>query len=164
MLPLGVNAPLYPQGWGPEDFDVDSCVKNWVKAGADAARINVGMPFYGRSFAVATGLNQTYNGADTIHWSADEGTPEYYNIVGSLSQMTDVRDETTKTQYAYFPTGGVVSYDNTKSICEKTEYVQSNNLHGYLIWELSGDLMADLSTPLLDAMNKKLADPSAPCL
>lgn len=33
----------------------------------------------------------------------------------------------------------------------------------FLTWELSGDLLDDGSTPLLDAANKKLADPSINC-
>merc|ERR1719375_2655018 len=34
---------------------------------------------------------------------------------------------------------------------------------GFIIWELSGDIMNDLSTPLLDVVNKKLSDPSYSC-
>eukprot|EP00602_Paraphysomonas_sp_CaronLab_P001838 CAMPEP_0185018358 /NCGR_PEP_ID=MMETSP1103-20130426/1112_1 /TAXON_ID=36769 /ORGANISM="Paraphysomonas bandaiensis, Strain Caron Lab Isolate" /LENGTH=383 /DNA_ID=CAMNT_0027548147 /DNA_START=170 /DNA_END=1322 /DNA_ORIENTATION=+ len=160
----GVNAPLYPQGWGPEDFDVDSCVRNWVAAGASSDRVNIGLPFYGRSFAVATGLNEPFNGADTQHWAADEGTPQYYNIYQSLPEMEDVRHEETLTQYAYFASGGVVSYDNPQAICDKTAYVIDNALHGMIIWELSGDLMSDLTTPLLDTVTKKLGDSSYICV
>ena len=154
---------MYPQGWGPEDFDVDSCITNWVKAGSPATKLNIGMPFYGRSFATATGLNQPFTGADTSHWGADEGCPTYYNIAGSLSQMVDMRHEETKTQYAYFPSGGMVSYDNPQAICEKVAYVLDNSLNGMIIWELSGDLMADLSTPLLDTINSKLKSPTSSC-
>jgi chitinase len=38
-----------------------------------------------------------------------------------------------------------------------------HDLNGYIIWELSGDLMDDLSTPLLDAANAKLVNPSLDC-
>merc|ERR1712176_540957 len=38
-----------------------------------------------------------------------------------------------------------------------------NELKGFIIWELSGDIMPDLSTPLLDTVNKKLANPSMSC-
>lgn len=41
------------------------------------------------------------------------------------------------------------------------------NLDSVLInhtrWELSGDVMADFSTPLLDAVHRKLNDPSLSC-
>jgi chitinase len=159
----GVNAPLYPQGWGPTDFDINSCVKNWQTAGAPISKLNMGMPFYGRSFATATGLNQNHTGADTSHWGADEGSPTYYNIDASLSQMNLVRDDATVTPYAYFSSGGMISYDDPQSICEKTGYLLDNSLHGMIIWELSGDLMADYSTPLLDAINSKLSNPSMVC-
>ena len=38
-----------------------------------------------------------------------------------------------------------------------------HNLNGYIIWEVSGDLMPDLSTPLIDAVHHKLSDPSLNC-
>jgi chitinase len=47
------------------------------------------------------------------------------------------------TQYAYSEKG-MVSYDDERAICDKTEYAMDNNLNGYIIWELSGDLMEDL--------------------
>lgn len=37
------------------------------------------------------------------------------------------------------------------------------NLNGYIIWEISGDLMPDLSTPLLDATNNRLNKPNVRC-
>ncbi len=51
---------------------------------------------------------------------------------------------------------GFVSYDDERAICDKTEYVIDRSLNGYIIWEISGDLMPDLSTPLLDATNNRL--------
>lgn len=38
-----------------------------------------------------------------------------------------------------------------------------NNLNGYIIWEISGDILPDLSTPLLDATNNRLNNPSVRC-
>lgn len=34
---------------------------------------DIGLPFYGRSFAGATGLNQAHSGADQIAWGIDDG-------------------------------------------------------------------------------------------
>mmetsp|Transcript_43344 Transcript_43344/g.77906 ORF Transcript_43344/g.77906 Transcript_43344/m.77906 type:complete len:815 (-) Transcript_43344:179-2623(-) len=78
------------------------------------------------------------------------------------SEYTSVRDEQTMTQYAYGTTG-MVSYDDERAICDKTEYAQVHDLNGYIIWELSGDLNDDLSTPLLDAANAKLLNPTMNC-
>jgi chitinase len=157
----GVNAPLYDQE-GSAEFSVHGCVENWLAGGAKKDKINIGFPFYGRSFAGAKGLYEPHNGPDETTFFLDEGTPQFYNIVKELPTMTTVRDERTMTQYAYSEKG-MVSYDDERAICDKTEYAMDNNLNGYIIWELSGDLMEDLSTPLLDAANAKLRDPSLNC-
>ena len=93
----------------------------------------------------------------------DDGSPQYFNIVPKLSGMTSVWDKKTWTQYAYFDEGGFVSFDNENAICAKVQYAQENNLAGFIIWELSGDVMDDLSTPLLDITNKKLLNPELSC-
>jgi chitinase len=124
----GANAPLYDQEWGDEDvkgFSVDGCVRNWMKGGASPSRINIGLPFYGRSFKKAKGLNETHEGNDMDTWYMDDGSPQYFNIIDKLSEYTSVRHEPTKTQYAYreSESGGLVSYDDEEAICDKTEYV-----------------------------------------
>ena len=152
---------------------------------------DIGLPFYGRSFGAATGLNQPHSGADQVAWGIDDGeqcatffalplplmtsnslffltslpkgTPQYFNIVAQLPSMTSVWDKTTWTQYAYFENGGLVSYDNENAICAKVQYANENSLGGFIIWELSGDLMDDLSTPLLDVTNIKLNNPDFNC-
>eukprot|EP00581_Thalassiosira_minuscula_P005354 CAMPEP_0183742588 /NCGR_PEP_ID=MMETSP0737-20130205/64777_1 /TAXON_ID=385413 /ORGANISM="Thalassiosira miniscula, Strain CCMP1093" /LENGTH=1396 /DNA_ID=CAMNT_0025978175 /DNA_START=206 /DNA_END=4396 /DNA_ORIENTATION=- len=159
----GINAPMYYQGWGEDNFDLHSCVQTWISAGGNRDKINIGLPFYGRSFTSATGLNQPHSGADKAVWGIDEGTPQYFNIVAKLPSMTTVWDKTTWTPYAYFDNGGLVSFDDESAICIKVQYAIENDLGGFIIWELSGDLMEDLSTPLLDVTNKKLHDPSFDC-
>ena len=79
-----------------------------------------------------------------------------------MDELTSVRDEQTMTQYVYGSTG-MVSFDDERAICDKTEYAQVHDLNGYIIWEISGDLMPDLSTPLLDAANAKLLNPDLDC-
>ena len=79
-----------------------------------------------------------------------------------MGGLTSIRDEQTMTQYAWGDTG-MVSYDDERAICDKTEYAQVHNLNGYIIWELSGDLMPDKTTPLLDAANAKLLKPDLDC-
>ena len=77
--------------------------------------------------------------------------------------MNHIWDKQTWTDWAYFTSGGAVSYDSVNAICAKTQYAIENELNGFIIWELSGDVMADLSTPLLDVVNTKLLDPSFSC-
>ena len=159
----GSNAPLYYQGWGEEGFSVHDCVENWLAGGGTKDKINIGLPFYGRSFAGATGLNEPHNGADQVVWGIDDGTPQYFNIMAQLPSMNHIWDKTTWTDWASFNSGGSVSFDSENAICAKTNYAIENGLNGFIIWELSGDVMSDLSTPLLDIVNKKLASPAYSC-
>lgn len=48
-----------------------------VSGGGSREKINLGISFYGRSFAGATDMNQEHQGADKAKWHADEGTPQY---------------------------------------------------------------------------------------
>ena len=175
----GINAPLHDQSWGGEDtigFSIDGCTKNWIAGGGPPNKINIGLPFYGRSFRGATGMNQEHDGkADDGMWHEDEGSPQYYNIVTKLEhknpwstdqEMHSYRHEETSTQYAWYNIyGGVglVSYDDEEAICDKTEYCVENDLNGFIIWEISGDLMLDGTTPLIDAVHAKLQDPQLDC-
>ncbi len=162
----GVNAPLNYQGFGDDRLSVDGCVNMWKNNGAPASKISIGLGFYGRSFKDASALNQSHQGTDLINWSIDDGLPQYFSIVERVAtgSLKSFRHDASKTPYAYFENGsGFVSYDDERSICEKTEYVINNDLNGFLIWELSGDLLPDLSTPLLDSVNRKLVEPQYDC-
>jgi len=162
----GVNAPLDYQGWGNDDLSVDACVQKYVDGGALPSSISIGLPFYGRSFSNAQGLNQPHSGNDEVNWDEDDGIPQYYNILDQVSagNMDTFRHDTSKTEYAVFKDGsGLVSYDDERAICDKAEYVIEKNLSGFIIWEISGDLLEDLSTPLLDMANTKLKNPDLGC-
>ena len=163
----GSNAPVYDQDWGDEDvkhFSVDGCVRAFLNEGVSRSAINIGLPFYGRSFKDAKALNETHGGNDLDTWFVDDGSPQYFNIINKLPNLTSVRHELTQTQYAYKETGGLVSYDDEQAICDKAEYCLEQNLNGFIIWEMTGDLMADLSTPLLDAVLNKLDNPRLDCI
>lgn len=130
----GTNAPMFDQGWGDADkrWSTHGCVNNYVERGVHLSQINIGLPFYGRSFQRATGMKQFHGGADDINFHLDEGSPQYFNIVNELDRMTTYRHEDTRTQYAVFNTGdrGLVSYDDPRAICDKVEYANERGLHG----------------------------------
>jgi chitinase len=156
----GVNSPLYdqpPEKFSSPGMSVDGCTERWVQGGVDKSKLNIGVPFYGRTFAGADRQYGPHGGADTVHWVEFGGVPQYDEILNNLSKMTSLRDHVTKTQYAYFAEdGGLVSFDDNQSVCDKVEYTMKNNYHGIFIWDLSGDITETHSTPLLDTVNLKL--------
>ena len=130
----GVNAPMYDQGWMDKTkrWSVHGCVTNYVELGVPLSQMNIGLPFYGRSFQRATGMKQFHNGVDDINYHLDEGSPQYFNIVAELYRMKTYRHDKTKTQYAVFEDGqrGLVSYDDARAICDKVEYANERGMHG----------------------------------
>jgi chitinase len=168
----GVDSPLYPQGFGSDEFSIDRCVQNYMDLGVPKEKLHIGLPFYGRSFKHATGLNQPHGGNDVASWPDDDGTPQvratmisqanylytvvpylilnatipqYFNIYAKLPQMIQVRDNKSKTQYAYTSRleqpglqlpEGLVSFDDERAICDKVHYAQTHDLGGFIIWEL----------------------------
>ena len=92
----GTNAPLYHQGFGNEAFNVDACVEKYVALGVPRAKINIGLPFYGRSYKFASELNQVHGGSDTANWG--EGMYIYpstflipkFNLIKRVSDLLNV--------------------------------------------------------------------------
>ena len=164
---VGPSAPLYDRV-GEQGFSVDSCVTTYVDAGALSENINVALPFYGLSFAGAFAIGQeaTCNWAgdcsDTVAWQEDGGVPDYFNIYKKLAELNTTFDNETMASFA-FGHSGIVSFDDERSICFKTDYVISHNLGGVLLLDLGGDLLDELSTPLLDAINLKLLNNDLSC-
>lgn len=72
----------------------------------------------------------------------------FQNIMDKIHLMTSVRDEETMTQYAYFNEGGgLVSFDDEQSICDKTEYAMDNALHGYVSVSFSAKIYFPCGAP-----------------
>ena len=114
------------------------------------------------SVSVLNGIRFTFTFSNTISSLVCFFFSIDYNIASKISGFMSLRDEQTKTQYAY-STSGFLSYDDERAMCDKTQYAMDLNLSGYIIWEISGDLMPDLSTPLLDAANNRLNEPNGRC-
>jgi len=59
-------------------------------------KVSIGLLFYGRSFAYASGLNESHHGANMNNWLMDERLPQYFNIVDRLSSMISVHHDVSK--------------------------------------------------------------------
>jgi chitinase len=135
------NSPLYTESQGNPSFNINSGFKMLTDVyHIPSTQINLGMAFYGRSFANCHGLFQSHTGSDTNFYSEDAGTPMYYNIVKNFSTFTRYWDNTAKVPYAIGgPSFTFVSYDDSVSIGAKADYIVKNNARGCIIWEITGD-------------------------
>lgn len=140
------NAPLYKPNQGTAQFNIDSAVhKLTTFYNVPNNKINIGVAFYGRS--AKTVNNAALFGAIANHqvdnstFSDDDGIPLYYNILKKMNLFTNHWDSVAKVPYL---TGNgnlktFVSYDDTTSIALKAQYINSKNLRGAIIWEITGD-------------------------
>ncbi|HTR81333.1 MAG TPA: glycosyl hydrolase family 18 protein [Bacteroidota bacterium] len=152
----GHNSPLYAST--PEDtlHNIDASFKLFTdQLHVPASKINLGVPFYGHSFAQCTSLNAHYRGSDTTLFP-DDGLC-YYDIVPYLGKYRHW-DERAKVPYLIIPDANtLVSFDDEESVALKAQYVLDHTARGVIIWEITGDYMPNGKTPLLDVLNEKLA-------
>ncbi|XP_055618707.1 chitinase-3-like protein 1 [Toxorhynchites rutilus septentrionalis] len=130
----------------PHDkLNVESSVKYWLNAGAPAAKLNLGLGLYGRTFKLSN-TNQKSLGASATgpgtkgKYTMEDGFLGYNEICEKLKnkEMTEMWDATAKVPYA---TGGNdwVGYDNADSITAKGQFIKDNKLAGGMFWSIETD-------------------------
>lgn len=162
------NSPLYAPAAGDPSFNLNSAFNMLVTTyGVPASKINLGIGFYGRSQTGATALHAaTSCNANTTIFSADDGSPLYYNIMDKMNLFDQFWDNTAKVPYLLGKSSGsaagtFLSYDNKLSVAYKAQYIKDNNARGAIIWEMTGDYLETsvgsgiiAATPLLDTLNQ----------
>ncbi len=150
------NSPLYPSAGADTALCVDWAYRQYHETlGVPASKLNLGVPFYGRTYAGCAGLNGPHSGPDTVFFPATGAA--YYDIVPALGRFTRRWDEKACVPYLVNADARVfVSYDDEESIRAKARYVVGHDIRGVIIWELTGDYLPNGSTPLLDALRSGL--------
>jgi chitinase len=146
------NSPLYPSAGADTARCVDASVTTFRREyGVSASMLNIGVPFYGHTYRNCLTLNSPHGGEDTVHFPPSGAT--YREIMGVRGVCVRKWDDQAKVPYLICPVWGtLVSYDDEESLRCKARYVIDHAIHGVVIWEITGDHMADGSTPLLDAL------------
>ncbi len=146
------NSPLYGSLGIDSGRSVDGAFRLYHRTyGVPAAKINLGVAFYGQTFSGCTALNAPHAGADTLHFPRDGAF--YYDILNTIGHFVRRWDDQAKVPYLISTEWNLlVSYDDAESIRAKAAYVLRNEIHGLMIWEITGDYLPDGTTPLLDAV------------
>ncbi|WP_428563916.1 MAG: glycoside hydrolase family 18 protein [Solidesulfovibrio sp. DCME] len=182
----GHVAPLYDNPAGPcldpctstATWNVDWAVGAYLEAGVPAAKLAMGIPFYGRSWetvpATDNGLFQpgVAGPSQGTGGNWESGVFDYWKVVelAAASGYTASTDPLSQAPSLYGPnitsgrtTGGLfVTYESTASLAKKLAQVQGRGLGGVMFWELSGDVRdaADASS-LLGLMARTFGGGSA---
>jgi chitinase len=153
----GHHSPLFASSKQPgTPRSTELSMKYLVDRGMPAHRLAVGLPLYGKGFAV----NEPY--ASTKNGKGGSRVPHggnYSNIARLLQEQGWTRrwDDETKNPWAIAPDGSaVIGYDDAESLAVKTKWAIHQGFRGVFFWQIGGDLMPDGTNPLQNAARQQL--------
>ena len=142
-------------------MSIDSTVKLYLAASVPAAKLGIGIGFYGLCYSSpVTAPDQALNGATLV---AGDGAISYAKIMTSYySASARQWDALARVPYLSFasphaPDGCTyISYDDEQSIAEKGAYLKTKGLGGVIQWELNESYLSSAAAgkrnPLLNAI------------
>lgn len=132
----GHLTPLYST---PEQFEsTDRAVMFLDSIGVPMQKVVIGIAFYGRTF---TGVNPVNNGLyQKGKFNSYINYKDFDKIFSIDAGYQQYWDNKAKAPYAYnAATKTFATFDNLRSVYEKTKYAKERNLGGVMFWELSSD-------------------------
>jgi chitinase len=148
----GNHAPLFLDPLDPKNISADRSVQEYEQAGVPAAKIVLGVPFYGHVWGQVP---------DNNHGLFQPGKPVpnafagYGNISASMLNNGFSRywDAAASVPYLYSASQRIfVSYEDPESLALKCKYVIDHRLGGIMFWEYK----SDPSGKLLDSIDTSL--------
>ncbi|XP_025094178.1 probable chitinase 10 [Pomacea canaliculata] len=165
---IGHHASLYPPAEDKTD-SVDYLINYLLDSSVPRGKMNMGLPFYGRSFNVTdptgTRVGSPASGAGAAGtYTGEEGVLAYHEICKLLTENpeTVVASRLPGNAGAPFIVDGNrwTGYDDPTSIREKVDYMMKNGLGGLMIWTLDMDdfhgICGQGHYPLLRAIHEQI--------
>src|SRR4030095_14082642 len=133
----GHHSPLFASSKQPgAPRSTELTMKYLIDRGMPANRAGVGLPLYGKGFAVSQPYASTKDAA--------KGRPRgggYNNIAKLIKDdgWTRSWDDETKNPWAIAPDGAaVIGFDDAESISLKTEWAMKQGFRGVFFWQIGG--------------------------
>lgn len=139
----GMQAGLYGPGKNDKDT-VNAGVLFWINNDCPAEKINLGVPFYGKTWTLVdpnnNGVGAPASGPGTPGpISAAAGSLTYFEICEKINNGWTVKfDEVRRVPYA-FQGDQWIGYENVQSLTEKVQYAKDHQLAGMMVWEINDD-------------------------
>jgi chitinase len=135
----GHNSPLFTNPADTRGLSSDVSVKAFERAGVPAAKILLGVPFYGHAWGevpdVDHGLFQP--GKAAPHGAVPHNMSAEQMLALGYSRYWDAA---AAVPYLYNPQTHIwFSYEDTESVAGKCRYVKDHKLGGIMFWEYSSD-------------------------
>jgi len=145
---VGHNSPLFPLETAASHqrkLTVDYGAREWLKLGAPAEKIIIGMPTYGRTFTLSDeskfDIGSSANGGGNAgDYTAESGFMAYYEVCDFLQgdNTTLVWDNEQQVPFAY-QDDQWVGFDDERSLRTKASWLKENGFGGVMIWSLDMD-------------------------
>ncbi|XP_076460167.1 chitotriosidase-1-like [Babylonia areolata] len=165
------NSPLYARAGDPRfspKLSVNWAVQTWLKKGAHAEKLVLGIAGYGQSFTLQEsgqhGVGAPTNGSGSPGpWRHMSGQLAYYEVCEYIKAGgEEVWDDLQCVPYVYLGNQWV-GYDNPRSIKEKVSFAIQRSLGGVMLWTLDmddfrGAFCGKGRYPLLSAMVRAIGE------
>ena len=141
----GLDSAIYPPA-ASSGLSYSTTIPIYLNKGTPAKKIVPGFPAFANHWR-----NVADNGVHGLYQPATNLTHILYNELKTkyLSDPAYVQywEETAHLPYMYNATKQeFIAYENSRSVCAKTDYVKEQGLGGLMFWELSQDSYAELTT------------------
>ena len=166
------NSPIYDGGYhfpstGGLVPSVDGAVAKFLASGIVAAKLGIGIAFYGYLWTGGSGTSPICITQPRQSWTtAPTAKAISFNNVMAGNYQPNLYHWDASAQSAYlgitnaFPTNNIfLSYDDQRTCQAKVSYARNHGLGGVMIWELAQDHVPDMPDPLLQAVKQSLATP-----
>ncbi|WP_328540792.1 glycoside hydrolase family 18 protein [Streptomyces sp. NBC_00344] len=143
-----------------DDFSADSTVDAWLKRGAPARKLVMGMPFYGQGWTGVTGggdgMGQPVTGGPApATWA--NGSEDYKALKKLADSGTYKLYRDNRNGSAWLFDGTTLwTYDDPQVLTAKTGYIRHRGLGGAMFWSLDGDTAnGELMTAVDRGLNRR---------
>ncbi|GAA4523668.1 MULTISPECIES: glycoside hydrolase family 18 protein [Nonomuraea] len=153
-LRTGHQGNLFTDGRDPNEvrYSVDQTVRDYLRRGAPARKLVIGVPAYGQGWTGVTGggkgLYKAATGPAPGKWAA--GVEDYKDLVTKPGKRH--RDLLTGTLWMY-DGNEFWSYDDPAVMLQKAAYIRLKGLGGAMLWSIDQD---DSRASLTTALHKVL--------
>jgi chitinase len=130
------------------ELNVDCAINYWIRQGMSPAKINMGIPLYGRSWILSSNVTTppapAHGPLPKGKVAHEDGTMAYYEICDAIHNKgwTVYKTSQAMGPYAVSPAANGrmwVGYDDPAMAIAKTNYVLSKGLGGVMLWDISMD-------------------------
>ncbi|KAF5371971.1 hypothetical protein D9615_008102 [Tricholomella constricta] len=146
----GANSTVQPQS---SLLDIQDSVRLYVKAGVDMNKVNLGLPWYGRTYELndtsCAGYNCDMKGGGVKGLCSNESGVLANFEINQVIMDADVRPRLdTASQTLWFKHGNdIITYDDNSTLAAKSDFAKSSCFGGTMIWSIDQNIPADTANP-----------------